>query len=115
MTCRVVGTQTFLLHNDQTFASSVASVRLPGPEGRRQRDQALSGMLLAINDYVGNQDNYGDGAIYWSVGAQDNGSLAMVPICVEDALLDWGLCDTAVAHIGETQPDTFAFPVNSSY
>ena len=42
----------------------------------------------------------GNGQIYWSYGRQDNGSLAMIPITVEDALLDYGLCDTARAHIG---------------
>jgi len=89
-----------LSHTDLTFDSVAASLRLPGAEGRRQRDQALSGLLLASNNYVGNQANYGDGLPYWSVARQDNGSLALIPTTVDDALLDFGLCDTALAHIG---------------
>lgn len=92
--------ETFMAHSDASFDRPVAKVRLPGPEGQRQRDQALSGMLLASNNYVGNQSNYGNGQIYWSYGRQDNGSLALIPITVEDALLDYGLCDTARGHIG---------------
>ena len=42
----------------------------------------------------------GDGVPYWSVAQQDNGSLALIPATVDDALLDFGLCDTALAHIG---------------
>ena len=91
---------TLLNHTNSTFDSVAASLRLPGAEGRRQRDQALSGLLLASNNYVGNQANYGDGLPYWSVARQDNGSLALIPTTVDDALLDFGLCDTALAHIG---------------
>jgi hypothetical protein len=35
--------ETFLAHSDASFEQPVATVRLPGPEGRRQRDQVLSG------------------------------------------------------------------------
>ena len=91
---------TFLNFSDSTFEKHAASIRLPGSEGQRQRDQALSGLLLASNNYVGNQANYGDGIPYWSYGRQDNGSLALIPTTVDDALLDFGLCDTALAHIG---------------
>lgn len=35
-----------------------------------------------------------------NAGRQDNGSLALIPTTVDDALLDFGLCDTALAHIG---------------
>ena len=37
---------------------------------------------------------------YWSYGRQDNGSLALIPTTVDDALLDYGLCDVALGHIG---------------
>eukprot|EP01047_Picozoa_sp_COSAG01_P035444 COSAG01_NODE_2720_length_7187_cov_3.163516_4_plen_860_part_00 len=92
--------ETFLKFNDATFDRHAALLRLPGAEGRRQRDQSLSGLLLGANNYVGNQANYGDGIPYWSVARQDNGSLALIPTTVDDALLDYGLCDTALAHIG---------------
>ena len=49
---------TLLAHTDSTFGSHAATLRLPGPEGQRQRDQALSGMLMSSNNYVGNQSNY---------------------------------------------------------
>ena len=90
----------FLNFSDASFVQHVAALRLPGAEGRRQRDQALSGLLLASNNYVGNQANYGDGIPYWSVDRQDNGSLALIPTTVDDALLDWGVCETALDHIG---------------
>eukprot|EP01052_Picozoa_sp_SAG31_P045023 SAG31_NODE_8068_length_1529_cov_1.413287_1_plen_470_part_01 len=92
--------QTHLNFTDSSFVQHAAALRLPGAEGRRQRAQALSGLLLASNNYVGNQANYGDGIPYWSVDRQDNGSLALIPTTVDDALLDWGLCDTALDHIG---------------
>jgi hypothetical protein len=89
-----------LSFTDSTFDDHAPELRLPGAEGRRQRDQALSGLLLASNNYVGNQANYGDGIPYWSVATQDNGSLALIPTTVDDALLDYGLCETALDHIG---------------
>lgn len=42
----------------------------------------------------------GNGIPYWSVDRQDNGSLALIPTTVDDALLDYGLCETALEHIG---------------
>jgi hypothetical protein len=39
-------------------------VTLPGNDGRRQVDTAVVGMLSSLNNYVGNQANYGFGATY---------------------------------------------------
>ena len=47
----------YLNFSDVTFGDVAATLRLPGAEGRRQRDQSLSGLLLASNNYVGNQAN----------------------------------------------------------
>jgi hypothetical protein len=61
---------------------------------------ALAAMLSSIGNYVGDQSNYGNGATYWSVAREDNGSLPLNILSVDDALLDWGLCTEPLAHIG---------------
>lgn len=66
---------------------------------RRQRDMAVASILATTNNYVGNQPNYGFGATYWSYGREDNGSLPLNILSVDNALLEWGGCDLALAHI----------------
>lgn len=78
---------------------SSMSIELPGPEGARQRDTALFGLLSALNNYVGLQANYGFGATYWSYGREDNGSLPLNVLSVDSALLEWGACEPALAHL----------------
>jgi hypothetical protein len=67
----------------------------------RQVDMATAALLATTNNYVGNQPNYGNGATYWSYGREDNGSLPLNMLAVDDALLGWGVCGTALDHIGE--------------
>lgn len=57
-------------------------------------------MLGSLSNYIGNQSNYGYGATYWSYGREDNGSLALNFLSVDEALLEWGMCDVALNHIG---------------
>jgi hypothetical protein len=37
---------------------------------------------------------------YWSIGREDNGSLPLNILTVDDALLDWGMCDQVGAVVG---------------
>lgn len=46
------------------------------------------------------QANYGFGATYWSYGREDNGSLPLNWLSVDNALTEWGMCDVATAHMG---------------
>jgi hypothetical protein len=75
------------------------TVELPDSD-TRQRDMAYNALLTTMSNYVGNQSNYGNGMTYWSVGREDNGSLPLNILSVDDALLDWGMCDQALGHIG---------------
>ena len=72
---------------------------LPGADGRRQMDTVRSGLLSSLNNYVGNQANYGFGATYWSYGREDNGSLPLNWLSVDAALLEWGQCGIALRHV----------------
>lgn len=83
----------------QSLLSQGMKIKLPDFE-RRQVDMAKGALLSTLNNYVGNQPNYGNGATYWSYAREDNGSLPLNILSVDDALLDWGLCDIALAHIG---------------
>lgn len=80
--------------------SPLATLSLPGREGRRQMDMIKSGMLSSINNYIGNQSNYGFGGTYWSYGREDNGSLPLNWLSVDVALLEWGECGIATSHMG---------------
>lgn len=73
-------------------------VELPASD-RRQADMAQTALLATSNNFVGDQPNYGFGATYWSVGREDNGSLPLDMLSVDEALLEWGVCGTATAHI----------------
>ena len=74
------------------------SLELPDGD-RRQVDMARASLLFSSNTYVGNQPNYGVGATYWSYGREDNGSLPVIVLSVDEALLEWGMCGTALDHI----------------
>ena len=74
-------------------------VQLPDSD-RRQVDMAHAALLATTNNFVGNQPNYGFGATYWSYGREDNGSLPLDLIPIDNALMAWGVCDTAIDHIG---------------
>jgi hypothetical protein len=74
-------------------------VTLPASD-QRQEDMANSALLSAWGNYLGDQSNYGNGATYWSIGREDNGSLPLNILSVEEANLEWGLCHLALPHIG---------------
>ena len=76
-----------------------AQVQLPDSD-RRQLDMAHAALLATTNNFVGNQPNYGFGATYWSYGREDNGSLPLDLIPIDNALMSWGVCDTAIDHLG---------------
>ena len=71
---------------------------------------ARSGMLNAVNNDVGNQSNYGFGASYWSISREDNGSLPLVWLAADEALLEWGACGAALGHIGYFFANNVALP-----
>jgi hypothetical protein len=74
-------------------------VNLPASD-QRQEDMANSALLSSWGNYLGDQSNYGNGATYWSIGREDNGSLPLNVLSVEEANLEWGLCNLALPHIG---------------
>merc|ERR1712166_1663240 len=82
----------------KSMATGMA-ITLPDSD-RRQADMAKSVLLSAWGNYVGDQSNYGNGATYWSIGREDNGSLPLNILSVEEANLEWGLCNLALPHIG---------------
>jgi len=86
----------------QEFYSEVMSqgmdISLPQTD-IRQADMAKSVLLAAWGNYVGDQSNYGNGGTYWSIGREDNGSLPLNVLSVEEANLQWGLCEVALPHI----------------
>jgi len=81
----------------KSMATGMA-ITLPNSD-RRQVDMAKSVLLSAWGNYVGDQSNYGNGATYWSIGREDNGSLPLNILSVEEANLEWGLCNLALPHI----------------
>ena len=66
---------------------------------QRQIDMATASLLATMNNFVGNQPNYGNGATYWSYGREDNGSLPLDMLSVDEALLGWGMCSTVLEHV----------------
>ena len=54
-------------------------------------------MLLTLHH---GRYEYLPGATYWSVSREDNGSLPLNWLSTDEALLEWGICDLAIAHIG---------------
>ena len=83
---------------DAALLGAAMRVELPGAD-RRQADMAHAALLATANNFVGNQPNYGFGATYWSYGREDNGSLPLDMLSVDDALVSFGMCETALAHI----------------
>ena len=79
--------------------SEAMAVTLPFAEGARQADMANSGMLSSLNNFVGDQSNYGFGATYWSYGREDNGSLPLNWLSVDEALVEWGACGVTKKHL----------------
>lgn len=73
-------------------------IELPATD-QRQADMARAALLATTNNFVGNQPNYGFGSTYWSYGREDNGSLPLDMLSVDDALISWGICDTALEHV----------------
>lgn len=64
---------TSLLLREKEFSSlfsGAMTLSLPGSDGQRQIDMAAVGMLSSLNNYIGNQSNYGFGATYWSYGRE---------------------------------------------
>jgi len=74
-------------------------ISLPLPDGARQRDMAKFGIFSSLSNFVYNQSNYGFGGTYWSVAREDNGSLPLNVLTVDEALMNWGLCDVAIDHL----------------
>lgn len=81
-----------------TTLSEGMHIDLPDSD-RRQADMARSVLLSAWGNYVGDQSNYGNGATYWSIAREDNGSLPLNVLSVEEANLEWGLCSVSLPHI----------------
>lgn len=86
--------------NVRSLLAPTIDVTLPGAEGARQVDTAKFGLLSAMSNFIGNQPNYGNGGTYWSIGREDNGSLPLDFLTVDDALLDWGMLEVAREHVG---------------
>ena len=70
---------------DAALLKPAMRVSLPESD-RRQMDMANAALLATTNNFVGNQPNYGFGATYWSYGREDNGSLPLDMLSVDDAL-----------------------------
>jgi hypothetical protein len=83
---------------DDRLLAQGMQVELPGAD-RRQVDMARASLLATTNNFVGDQPNYGFGATYWSYGREDNGSLPLDMLSVDEALVSWGMCEPALAHI----------------
>ena len=83
---------------DRDLLAEGMQVVLPASD-RRQSDMANTAMLATLNNFVGNQSNYGFGATYWSYGREDNGSLPLNILSVDEALLNWGKCTPALEHL----------------
>lgn len=84
---------------DAKILAAGMQVELPSSD-RRQVDMANAAILATTNNFVGNQPNYGFGSTYWSYGREDNGSLPLDMLSVDDALISFGICETVLAHIG---------------
>ena len=53
-------------------------------------NQAIKPILLELTRLeFESKSNYGNGMTYWSYGREDNGSLPLNILSVDDALLDW--------------------------
>ena len=70
------------------LASPAMQVQLPDGD-RRQIDMAHAALLATTNNFVGDQPNYGFGATYWSYGREDNGSLPLDILPIDNALMSW--------------------------
>lgn len=79
--------------------SPAMKVELPDGD-RRQVDMAHAALLATTNNFVGDQPNYGFGSTYWSYGREDNGSLPLDILPIDNALMSWGICDIPIKHIG---------------
>ena len=71
-----------------------------GAEGQRLVNMAHAAVGDTLDNYVGNFPNYGDGAAYWSINRNDNGSLPLITFALNHGLLGWGLVDMAAANVG---------------
>ena len=74
-------------------------ISIPGPDGARQRDMTRFAIFSSLSNFIYNQSNYGTGATYWSVGREDNGSLPLNILSVDEALLNFGMCDMSIKHL----------------
>ena len=81
-----------------SLLSPAMKVEVPASD-QRQIDMATAALLSTTNNFVGNQPNYGNGATYWSYGREDNGTLPLILLSVDEALLNWGLCELVQGHI----------------
>ena len=81
-----------------SLLSPAMKVEVPASD-RRQIDMANAALLSTMNNFVGNQPNYGNGATYWSYGREDNGTLPLILLSVDEALLNWGVCDLVQNHV----------------
>ena len=66
-----------------------------GPEGQRLVNMAHAAVGDVLDNYVADFPNYGDGSAYWSINANDNGTLPLITIDTCHALLKWGLVEQA--------------------
>jgi hypothetical protein len=95
-------------------------VRIPYAE-RRQVDMAKGVLVAASTVYIGDEPNYGTGGHYWksspparamldTSGVAD--SLPLTTLALDNALLQWGVHDSALSKIG-FYLDTFIYPNGS--
>ena len=86
---------------DGPAAGSAMQVQLNyGPEGQRIVDMAHNAVGDTLATFIKDFPNYGDGAAYWSVNRNDNGSLPLTTFALDRALLDWGLVQEASEKVG---------------
>ena len=63
---------------------------------QRQHDMAFGAILLSYTDWVGNEENYGAGAVYWG----PNGSLSLTTFALINPMLWFGMTTVALEHFG---------------
>ena len=74
-------------------------ISLPGVDGARQRDMTRFAIFSSLSNFIFNQSNYGFGGTYWSVAREDNGSLPLNVLSVDEAMLNFGMCGMSVNHL----------------
>ena len=74
-------------------------ISLPGVDGARQRDMTRFAIFSSLSNFIYNQSNYGFGGTYWSVAREDNGSLPLNVLSVDEAMLNFGMCEMSLNHL----------------